>query len=324
MNGASAAVARIPGARQPLDLEARLRRFLERSSRGETASLAGRLLPTASCGRPARRPAQEGFYWLRVSRWLADSFRLTAGAEGRALLEDLHWIQYCVYCVFRVQDDLIDGETADGRLAVEANHLLVEASRRAARRFAGDSPFWTIFAETIDATSRAIVALDRLQRTPHRPPHVERRLYRDLAACLKIAAAGVCMATGRAGDWRHHVSPALDRLAVAAQVVDDLHDLRDDLADGRINYVAWEMSRPIFAATPEAIEAVVASNLATGDRMGRLLGSMGELLDEAGRLLPATLCPRSHAFLADYRAGLRQLAGQIQRGRLALLEPAGA
>ncbi len=319
MSPASAAVARTAAAPQPPDLQARLRGLLERSSRGENRGLAERLLPTPSCDRPARRPPQEGFYWLRISRWLADAFGLTTTTAGRTLLEDLHWIQYCVYGVFRVQDDLVDGETADARLAVEANHLLVEASRCAARHFDGDSPFWTVFRETIDATSRAIVTLDRLQRTPERPPDAELDLYVDLAACLKIATAGVAIAAGREGDLRHRISPALDRLAVAAQIVDDLHDVSDDLAGGRINYVAWYMSRPVFAGTAEAIEAVVASNLANTDRIGQLLDSAGDLLDDAvGRITP-TLCPRLRAFLREYGRGLIDLAGQIRRRRLDLM-----
>ena len=319
MTGASAAAARTAAAQQRPDLQTRLRGLLDRSSTGAIPALAERLLPTPSSGRPRRMAPEEGFYWLRVSRWLADSFRLTASPEGRALLADLHWIQYCVYAVFRVQDDLLDGEAADTRLAVETNHLMVEASRCAARHFPGDSPFWEVFRETIDATSRAIVELDSLQRSPDRPPGRELELYRDQAACLKIAVAGVCIAAGREGDWRHRISPALDRLAVAAQIVDDLRDVSDDLAEGRINHVAWYLCRPVFPASAEAIEAVVAASLATTDRLGLLMDSVARRVDEALELLVPTLCARSHAFLREYRDGLTALDEQIARGRAKLI-----
>ena len=108
---ASAAAARTAPAHQPPDLEARLRGLLARSSRGGEEGLAERLLPAQPHPDGRRLPPEEGFYWLRVARWLAASFRLTATAEGRALVDDLQWIQYCVYAVFRVQDDLVDGET---------------------------------------------------------------------------------------------------------------------------------------------------------------------------------------------------------------------
>lgn len=324
MSPAPAAVARTTAANPSPDLDARLRGLFARSSRGAGAGLAERLLPAPSRRRPARRPPEEGFYWLKISRWLAESCRLTATAAGRAMLADLHWIQFCVYGVFRVQDDLVDGDAGDARLAVEANHLLVEASRCAARRFAGDSPFWPVFGETIDATSRAIVALEPLQRTPERPPHAELELYVDLAACLKIAAAGVAVAAGREGDWRHRISPALDRLAVAAQIVDDLRDLDDDLAGGRINYAAWYLGRPVFGASPEATAAVVASNLATTDRLERLLGSAGRLVDEAAELVCPSLCPRTHRHLREYREGLSGLGERIDGSRRALLGPNAA
>lgn len=319
MTGVSAAAARTAGAQQPPDLQSRLRGHLARSSRGGANDLAERLLPTPSAGRPARLPPEEGFYWLRMARWSADSFRLSATSEGRLVLADLQWIQYCVYAVFRVQDDLLDGETADPRLAVQANHLLLEAARCAARHFTGESPFWEVFHQAIDATSSAIVELDRLQRSPDRSPCRELDLYRDQAACLAVAVAGVAIAAGREGDWRHRISPALDRLAVAAQIVDDLRDVSEDLADGRINHVAWRMSRPVFAATPEAAEAVIASNLATTDRLSEVLGTADTLLDEAVALLPATLCPRTHAYLREYRDGLAGLGERIRRSRLALL-----
>ncbi len=323
MTPASAAVARTVAAPAPPALQERLRGLLARSSRGALTGLAERLLPTPSSGRPARRPPEEGFYWLQISRWLAGSFGLTATAEGRALLADLQWIQYCVYGVFRVQDDLVDGDAADPRLAVEANQLLVEASHCAARHFAGSSPFWEIFRQTIDATSHAVVTLDRLQRVPDRPPHAELELYKDLAACLQIAAAGVSIAAGREGDWRHRLAPALDRLAVAAQILDDLRDLSEDLAGGRVNYAAWYLCRPVFAATPEAIEAVVASNLATSDRLSKLLDSAARLLDESVDRVPPTLCPRTHAYLRDYRGGLAELDDRIGDSRSALLAAGG-
>lgn len=325
MSAASAAVARtaaLPACSASSALEARLQGLLERSPRDAGTALAGRLLPTSSPCRAPRQPPEEGFYWLRISRWLADSFALSDSAAGRSLLGDLQWIQFCVYGLFRVQDDLVDGEAGDPRLAVEANQLLVEASRCAARHFAGDSDFWRVFRETIDATSRAIVSLDRLQRRPERPPHGELAAYEELAACLKIAAAGVSIAAGRDGDWRRRISPALDRLAVAAQIVDDLWDLREDLADGRINYVAWVLSQPVVPATAEAVEAVVASNLATTDRLARLLGSVGGMLERAAAMVPPTLCPRTHAYLNEYREGLLELGGGIGHRRTALLDPA--
>ncbi len=106
---------------------------------------------------------------------------------------------------------------------------------------------------------------------------------------------------------------------MAAQIVDDLHDLRDDLARGRINYAAWYLARPVFGTTAEAIEAVVASNVVGGKRLAELLAVATGLLDEAADLLPPSLCPRCHACLREYRDGLSALGEHTHHSRRAIL-----
>lgn len=317
----SAAVANPLRGHTLSDLQGRLQGFLQRSSRHNADRLAERLLPTQlSESPPFEKPS---FHWLFIAEWLADAFGLSSTAAGRALLDDLCWIQYCVYGLFRAQDDLVDGDIEDPLLVVEANQLLVEAASCAARHFEGTSRFWGIFRETIDSTSRAIVQLDALQRAPDRVAHAELELYSDLSACLKIAAAGVALAAGRKREWGTGISPALDRVAVAAQILDDLHDIQDDLAGGRINYAAWYLGRPVFGSTPEAIEAVVASNLATTDRLESLLAGARGLLDEAADLLSPAICPRTHAYLIEYGQGIGALGQNIEDSRVALFSADG-
>ncbi|MFQ5525922.1 MAG: hypothetical protein ACE5GX_06625, partial [Thermoanaerobaculia bacterium] len=215
-------------------LDHRLRDFLGRSGQDETSCLAGRLLPTLF-SETAESP-DRAFYWLQIPRWLGQSFGFGTSTAERRLLDDLLWMQICIFGLFRAQDDLVDGEVDDRLLPVEANRLLLEACTCAARHFDAGSPFWIVFQNAIDRTSRAIIRLDKLQRTPDRIPHCELGLYEDLSACLQLASAGVAFASGRERDWRTAVRPAMDRLATAAQILDDLDDLRDDLGDGRINY----------------------------------------------------------------------------------------
>jgi hypothetical protein len=309
--------ARSRPARGSIDLDDRLRALLRGAEKGTAERLAERLLPARLAD--SSRPRHGGFYWLLIPEWLAEEYELSTTGEGRALLADLSWIQYCVYALFRVQDDLVDGDVADPLLAVEANRLLVEASSRAARHFPGDSPFWRIFSASVAATSSAITLLDPLQRDPDRPPNRELELYADLSASLKIAAAGVAIAAGRPDDWEARISPALDRLGVAAQIVDDLRDVRDDLRQGRINYVAWRLGQPVFGSTREATEAVIASNLATTDRLAELLAEASGLVGEALDRIGPDLCPRAYDYLREYRDGVKGLDERISRSRHDLL-----
>lgn len=304
------------------DLDRRMREFLGRLGAGGESRLTERLLPAGPFDEPHDpRPGTAGFPWLLIAEWLAERFELTASEEGRALVAELRWIQYCIYGLFRAQDDLVDGDTDDVLLTIEANHLLAEATRSAARHFDAHSPLWTILTDSIDATSRAIVRLDEIQSVPEREPHGELVLYRDLSACLEIAAAGIAIAAGRRDAWEEAISPALGRLAVAGQILDDLFDLSEDLEGGHVNYAAWYLCRPVFGSTPEAIEAVVASNLATTDRLDGLLSTAGGLLREAARLVSPALCPRTHAYLLDYERSLEGLGRSISEGCEAFFAP---
>lgn len=307
-----------------LDLERRLRRLLERSADGTAGALAERLLPaTPSVQTTSLRHG--GYYWLEVPEWLAASFGLDATAAGRRLLDDLLWAQYCVFALFRAQDDLVDGAAPDPRIAVEANCLLLEATRRAALHFDASSAFWRVYRESIEQTSRAVLRLDRLQRSPHRPDGAELELYAEQAACLGIAAAGVSVAAGRETEWRQRIAPALSQLAVAAQIVDDLRDLREDLDEGRVNYVAWRLCRPVVGATAEAVEAVVAFNLATGGRLSELLHDAARRLAGATVAVAEVDCPELAGFLEEYGQGLVAYASELDRRRRDLFaEPAAA
>ncbi len=288
----------------------RLEDLLDRSCPGSNREISERLLPAGSSAE---------FSWLSVPRWLATSFGVDATPAGRVLVDDLCWLQFCVFGVFRVQDDLIDGDSRDPRLALGTHSLLAEAARCAALHFDGRSPFWRVFQETIDATSRAILELGRLQRSPDRDPDRELRLYADLSACLKIAAAGVTFAAGRERAWTEQLSPALDAFTVATQIVDDLRDIREDLDAGCINHAAWCLSHPLFSESPDAVEAVVASNLATTDRLDRLLARAASVLDRGMARLDPGLCPAVHVHLSDYRRGLVGLGQRIQRSTVVML-----
>lgn len=86
-----------------------------------------------------------------------------------------------------------------------------------------------------------------------------------------------------------------------------------------MNDAAWFLSHPILGATPEAVEAVVASNLATTDRLERLLDRAGEAMDRGLAGLEPELCPELYRYLHDYRRGLVGLGERILDSRRAVL-----
>ncbi len=290
----------------------RLEKLLEVSLRGRGASLASRLLPAPSFQPPGGQLADDGFSWLAFPAWLASSLGVDQTAEGRALVADLCWLQYCVYAAFRVQDDLVDGETDDRTLAVATNPLLVEAARCSARHFDGASPFWEALHEGIAATTSAILEIRRIQRSTNRCRETETRLYAELSASLWIASAGVLIAADRQELWTRQLRPALEALAVATQIVDDLRDIREDLDAGCVNYAAWFLSHPVLAASAEAVEAVVASNLATSNRLELLLDRAADGMAIGLTSLDRALCPEIFDHLDEYRRGLPELGNRVR------------
>jgi hypothetical protein len=63
----------------------------------------------------------------------------------------------------------------------------------------------------------------------------------------------------------------------------------------------------------------VASNLATTDRLERLLGRAGEAMDRGLAKLDPALCPELYRYLREYRSGLVGLGDRILESRSALL-----
>lgn len=327
MTPVPAAAVSTPASTHPVSIGDRLDELLERSYRGQGRELATRLLPAPSvAGDSSHDPLDAQFTWLTMPAWLGSSLGLDPTLQttrgGRALIDDLCWIQYCVYAVFRIQDDLVDGDTDDRSLAVATNPLLVEAARCAARHFDGDSAFWNVFQGAIDGTTRAILTLGKLQRANDRQSRQsedELRLYAELSASLGIATAGVAIAAGREDAWFRQLRPALDGFWIAAQIVDDLRDIHEDLEAGCLNHAAWFLSHPILGASPEVVEAVIASNLATTDRLELLLEHAGAAMDRGLAALDAALCPRLFECLRDYRRGLPALAARVQRSTVVVL-----
>ena len=130
------------------EIHERLAEFVARLPASSRALLAAALLPAAAHGGdsgPARAACRNDFYWLLIPEWLA---------RGQvAMVDEILWAQYCVYCQFRTQDDVVDGDADDPHLAVAANVLACEAGRALARALPGRHRFWAHYHDAIATTS---------------------------------------------------------------------------------------------------------------------------------------------------------------------------
>lgn len=270
----------------------RLYEFLGQLPEHSRELLADSLLP-AGHGSSAVNPASRNdFYWLLFPEWLA--------AKDEQRLRDVLWAQYCLYCLLRVQDDVVDGDAKSLHLAVAGNLLASEATRALAPHFDAASPLWEYLRRAVDTTSTALIEIDRRQLVPERNGLDDLPLYAKLSRCLTVATYAVLLADGRDREWPL-VARVLDQLAVAGQLLDDFHDLEQDLTAGCYNFAAWHLTRPVFARSAEAVQAIVASNLATSGRLAEMLAHARRPIIEAEKLLESQPDSRFTDYVARFR-----------------------
>jgi len=215
-------------------LERRLRRWARR--RGPAGAQLLEYVHAAPRFGRGESPSGIDPYWLLLPGWVEVHVRGGAHiTRGRPFLSDILWAQYCVFLFVRLHDDLLDGDCQTSSMSVVGCGLLMEAERTFARHV--DTPvFRTLFRDAIDTTCEAGLRIDALQRNGGARREVL-PAYAAAAAIFKLGTAAVCMAYRRTT-----MTPLLyrfcDEIAIAAQIMDDIHDLDVDVKSGRINYAA--------------------------------------------------------------------------------------
>lgn len=295
------AVARVARSASLGAIHQRLHAFLGGLPSGSRSLLSDSLLPAGADSPEPTSICRNDFYWLLIPEWLA-----VGEHEG---LSDILWAQYCLYCLLRCQDDVVDGDSRKLHLTVAANLLVVEAASTLRQVVRPTSPFWPWHDEALAATSCALIELDARQSSPARDGHGDLALYARLSRCLTLATRAIHLDRG-AEDWSRW-STLLDHLAVAGQILDDFHDLETDLRRGKYNFAAWFLTRPVLASTVEAVEAIIASNVATTDRLHGLFGCVHAQLDAAAALLHPGDDSRIHAYVARFQRTTHQLEKAI-------------
>ena len=255
--------------------------------------------------RGARRP--ERHYWALAPRWLAGR------SASPRLLRDALWGQRALFLFVRIHDDLYDGQTAAPALVYAADLLLVESARAFARHAAGG--FWRIFGDALDTTLAAVLEVDALQRRPAGMPVGSHRAYARVGAIFKVGTAAVLEATGRAGRFPAF-SRFADEVAIADQLVDDLVDLDEDLARGRLNYVASTLLGGADGRRPRAADPRARLALAIEDGgLAPIARLARQHLARARRAAVPLGLAEIDAWLAPLEARLDDLADEASRAR---------
>jgi hypothetical protein len=169
-------------------------------------------------------------FWLLAPAWYAHE------PAERRVLPDLLFAQYCLLLTIRIHDDLLDEQAQGSWLILVGDNLLVEAQAVLARSV-DRSGFWSIFRAAMRKTLHGIAEVDRLQCGRYGMPASARRLYADVGSVFSVGVAAVCARTNRLADYSRFQRFASD-LAIAGQLLDDLADLEEDAARGRLTVAA--------------------------------------------------------------------------------------
>ena len=127
--------------------------------------------------------------------------------------------------------------------------------------------------------------------------------------------AAICAAGGGRDVFRR-CSRFADHLATGGQLLDDLEDLHEDLANGRLNASARLLVPDAGPDTPD-IEARIATALVLGESAAALLQRIrGHARDAASAIAPLGL-PQAHLYIETINADLDRVEASLNRSRVA-------
>ncbi len=257
-------------------------------------------------------------YWIPLPRWLAKKYRKSARSPNimQRFISDVIWGQYCLFLFVRIQDDLYDGQAEFPSLIYASDQFLFEAEAVFSRYFTRTSPFWGIYRHCLRMSTRAIVQVDRLQRSAHAKGGILLEEYAEVASIFKIASSAVCIRARRMKDFVRLVRLA-DELAKASQILDDLEDVLEDLERKRFNYASvvllQDAGKRMARRDPAAL---VAESLWLRRGLKDLLSEVRRHLTRAQKAIEPLGIAEMNKYLADYGSSLDRLEADLHRERV--------
>jgi hypothetical protein len=257
------------------------------------------------------RPTRRQPIWLLLPIWLHERFTpRRAPFRSRQFLADVLWAQFCLFLFIRIQDDVLDGQTAPRMLFV-ADEFLLES-----QRVFSTMPlpaFHAVVSASLSATIRGILRANALQRGAGL---VRRQwvVYAQVGSIFKVASAAVCRAGLHEREFAA-VSRFLDHVAIADQILDDLRDLDEDLRDRRINAAArWLLGAD---CRDDGIRERVGAAIFHTDRVELLIRAVDSHVRHARSSIGRLDLPAAPAFLDALD---RQVAAALQRTHAARVD----
>jgi hypothetical protein len=217
------------------------------------------------------------------SAWLAGQQRDGAGEVSPEFLDIVLWGQTSLFYAVRLQDDLLDGEFSRSTLALAPLLFLTEADRAFSSIIDSNAGFWEHYRLALETTVAGIVRVAAMQRDLAARADELLQVYGCVDAVFSVGASAVCERMGTA-DTIPRIKEFVSELGKVLLTLDDVEDIEEDLADGRLNYPARILlGRGIPVETDPALLATIwrldARAGGFDEVMRTLLGCLGRAAD---------------------------------------------
>jgi hypothetical protein len=267
-------------------------------------------------------------YWLQLPIWLAKSYSHGNGRRPVSphFLDDILWGQFCLFYFTKIHDDVFDQHTGHLSLVFAGDELLLEAYRVFLRYFEPSSVFWQYLDSCIRDTLKAIMAVDKLQRTSYSREVDVLRLYIRKKLCAKgyaickTATYAICIRAGRQKDFPFAEAFA-DEFALVGQVLDDFDDMKDDLDRGRLNSAASFLLRYGSSGRSDRSRAKerIARNVVGTAAVGKLFDELRLHLDKAGKKIGPLKLREAEEHISSFKLCLDSYEERLHRQRIELM-----
>jgi hypothetical protein len=212
-----------------------------------------------------------------------------------------------------MRDDLFDRQWNDRSISAAADLLESEAEAALSSHFPSRDPFWRIYRGCLRSTATGIARVDSLQRSKTSRPSELLAAYSRVNSLFCIAPAAVCRRTGRPRSFSAARSFS-DQYSAAAQVLDDLADIREDLDRGRMNYAAAVAIGTARRRVRAHRRLRLVEEGLIEDRAGvALLDQASRRFDDAFRAIASLGSPSADAYAAGCRRAMKDARVEMLR-----------
>ncbi len=179
-------------------------------------------------------PGSSPPFWLTLPETIYEGGRLGRPVLRSDATAQLIRGQLCLYFGIRILDDLLDGHALRGLLSLLPNIFLLEGERCFEMVPGLSTTFISTYRDAVRTTLAGIVRVDGLHRDPEADVESLLEAHAQVDAVLSVGTTAALELTGRQGEILR-MQVFFQEMGKASQILDDICDMEEDLAAGKIN-----------------------------------------------------------------------------------------